>query len=439
MVNIDFDAIDEGFLQSLVDDEVPEDINLEYKRELPSKICEARLNKAEKKEILEDISAFANTDGGILIYGVQDDDGIPEKLTGLSFDEKQSIATRDKILEYAKYHLEPPIHSIDFRYVKVLDSKVALVFKVPKSVGAPHKIKLKDIDMLYGRRSNGVYPMNIDDMRAAFALSDTRIQMIRDFKDERISRFHFRNDLDLPLSGDAQTILHLIPADSFVAGKRYDVDGLFRDTEALKPMFRQGFGGLGPRPDIERRFNLDGILKYCPYVYQKEGKEGATETVWTTYTKVQLFTKGIIEASERIALNSEYTPNPMHLNIDLFEKVLQDCLSDYLNCLQHLEVTPPIFLFLTLRGVRGYELSKSWTRYPQVFGGTIDRDVLEVPERPIPDYKMEPATALKPCFDSIWNACGYPRSMNYDKEGNYRPQDGQEQLEIEVSQFLKKD
>jgi hypothetical protein len=443
MVNINFDTIDESLLQSLVDDEVPEDITLEYKQELPRKICEAKLKPSEKKEILEDISAFANTDGGILIYGIQEEDGIPKKLTGLPFNEKESIAIRDKILEYANFHFEPPIHSIDFRRVEIAKTKVALVFRIPKSANPPHKIKLKDIDMLYGRRSSGVYPMNIDDMRAAFTLSETRTQMIRDFKEERIYEHkHYRTDADLPLSGDATTIFHLIPVDSFVAGKRYDdIDTIFRDTEALKPMFRQGdFGGLGPRLNIERTFNLDGVLKYCRYVYQKEGKEGAMEPVWTLYTKVQLFTRGIIEASERIALNSEYSPNPKHIDIDSFERRLIECIEDYLNTLQRLDVTPPIFLFLTLRGVLGYDLSKSWTCYPQVFRGTIDRGTLEVPERLIPDYEMEPAAVLKPCFDSIWNACGYPRSMNYDKEGNYRPgpRESQEQLDIEVSQFSKK-
>jgi Domain of unknown function (DUF4062) len=268
--------------------------------------------------------------------------------------------------------------------------------------------------------------------------NDARTESIRDFRRERTKQRHFRNDEDLPLSGHAETILHLIPADTIVVGQQYDVDLVFRDAKALKPMFRQGFGSLGPHPSIERQIKLDRIVKCSYYVYLKKGKEDATETVWTPYTKVQLFTKGIIEASERILLNSEYVPNPKRINIDWFENGLITCLDDYLNSLQLLGVTPPIFLFLTLLGVQGYELSKSWTIYPQVFGGTIDRYRLDVPERIIPEYGTEATTLLKPCFDSIWKACGYPRSMNYDTEGNYRPQDSQAQLDREVSQFLEK-
>ena len=445
MVNINFDAIDEALLQSLVDEKVIEDTTLEYKQELPSKILEATINKTEKKGILEDISAFANTEGGLLIYGIQEHKGIPKKLTGLPFSEEECITIKNKFLDYANFHFEPPIHSIDFRRVPIAKSKVVLVFRIPKSANPPHKIILKDINMLYGRRSNGVYPMNIDDMRAAFTLSETRTQMIRNFKKGRIYEFdHYSNDAKLSLSGDAETILHLIPVDSFVAGKRYDdVDDIYRDTEALKPMFQQGDwrGWEGAQLNIQRTFNLDGVLKYCDYFYQKKGKEGATEPVWTPYTKVQLFTNGIIEASERIFLNSRDLPNPKHIYIDWFESQLIECIEDYLNTLQRLGVTPPIFLFLTLRRVLGYDLSKSsWTSYSSVFESTIDRNVLEVPERLIPDYKMRPAAILKPCFDSIWSACGYPRSMNYDKEGKYRPgsRDSQEQLEIELSQLSKK-
>jgi predicted HTH transcriptional regulator len=221
MASIDFDAIDEKLLQSLVDEGVLEDINLEYKRELPSKICETQLNKTEKKEILQDISAFANTDGGLLIYGIEDRKGVPKALVGLSFSKEQSTAIRDKISDYVKYNLEPPIYSIDFRDIDVLQSKVAFVFRIRKSVNAPHRIKLKDSDVFYGRRSNGVYPMNVDDMRAAFTLSEARTQMIRSFKNSSVSYAPYDADSVLPFKTDAKILLHLIPADAFVAGKRF--------------------------------------------------------------------------------------------------------------------------------------------------------------------------------------------------------------------------
>ncbi|MBU7009184.1 MAG: hypothetical protein HXS46_00730 [Theionarchaea archaeon] len=48
---------------------------------------------------------------------------------------------------------------------------------------------------------------------------------------------------------------------------------------------------------------------------------------------------------------------------------------------------------------------------------TIDRDVLALPEIMIENYDIIARDILKPCFDSIWNACGFPRSLNYNEAG----------------------
>ena len=52
---------------------------------------------------------------------------------------------------------------------------------------------------------------------------------------------------------------------------------------------------------------------------------------------------------------------------------------------------------------------------------TIDRDILVLPEVFMENYDDQPASILKPCFDSIWNACGFPRSFNYNDEGEWAP------------------
>ncbi len=47
----------------------------------------------------------------------------------------------------------------------------------------------------------------------------------------------------------------------------------------------------------------------------------------------------------------------------------------------------------------------------------IDRDILLLPEVIIENYDTTPEDVLKPCFDAMWNACGFPRSPNYDDAG----------------------
>ena len=54
----DFDAIDEEDLNELIEAQVPEGLRIEYKQREYGK------SDSDKKELLKDISAFANSQGG---------------------------------------------------------------------------------------------------------------------------------------------------------------------------------------------------------------------------------------------------------------------------------------------------------------------------------------------------------------------------------------
>jgi predicted HTH transcriptional regulator len=66
MIPKPLDHITEADLQALISDAVPEGRTIEYKRALPGN------SDGEKKEFLADISSFANTSGGDLIYGMDE-------------------------------------------------------------------------------------------------------------------------------------------------------------------------------------------------------------------------------------------------------------------------------------------------------------------------------------------------------------------------------
>ena len=52
----------------------------------------------------------------------------------------------------------------------------------------------------------------------------------------------------------------------------------------------------------------------------------------------------------------------------------------------------------------------------------IDRNDLLIPDVLIENFDNDLIQKLKPLFDIVWNSCGYPRSLNYDNEGNWNPQ-----------------
>jgi hypothetical protein len=77
-----------------------------------------------------------------------------------------------------------------------------------------------------------------------------------------------------------------------------------------------------------------------------------------------------------------------------------------------LGIVPPVVVALTLTGVKGFTIARGFGR------NEIDRDIL-VPEEMVESYDRSPGAILKPLFDMIWNACGLPRSENFDENGQW--------------------
>lgn len=60
-------------LEAFIKDEVQENIHLDYKDS-------RALSRKKPGEISKDISAFANSDGGIIIYGIQEERHLPKAI-----------------------------------------------------------------------------------------------------------------------------------------------------------------------------------------------------------------------------------------------------------------------------------------------------------------------------------------------------------------------
>ena len=80
-------------IDDLVRNKVPETRTIEYKRELPGS------TDSDKREFLADVSSFANTAGGDLLFGVAEMEGLPTKVIGVqSADLDAEISRLDSII-----------------------------------------------------------------------------------------------------------------------------------------------------------------------------------------------------------------------------------------------------------------------------------------------------------------------------------------------------
>jgi len=388
MIAKNIEQITEEDLQALIDNSVLEGKTIEYKESLPSNL------DRDKIEFLADISSFANASGGDLIYGIIEGSGIPKTLEGLIIENvDQEISRLDSIIRDG---IEPRILGIKLQPIKLSNSKMALIIRVYKSWISPHRVSFKGHDKFYSRSANGKYPLDVVELRVAFNLSETITERIRRFREDRISKI-FANETPVPFYDTAKIALHLIPIISFNPAQIYEISKIASRPEELRPIYLSG---------LNHRYNFDGFLTYSSLI---EGK---------SHSYVQLFKNGIIEAVDGYLLDPSHHDERLLIPSVAYEKELIKSLPDYLSILKTLNVELPIFIFLSLLGVKGYLMAfDQWEFQDEVH--TIDRDALLLPEIVIESYEVSAKDILRPCFDSIWNACGFPRTLNYNDAGEW--------------------
>src|SRR5713101_3738494 len=134
MLGKSIDQITEQDLRNLIENSVLERKTLEYKATLPDN------SDGDKKEFLADVSSFANSVGGDIVFGIACDSltGVPKSVGGFSvtsFDQeilRLESSIRDCI--------EPRIGGIGFQPVSLLGGKFALILRIPKSWNSPHRV-----------------------------------------------------------------------------------------------------------------------------------------------------------------------------------------------------------------------------------------------------------------------------------------------------------
>lgn len=116
-------------LQALIDDGTRESEVLEYKT------ATSPFSESDKKEIAKDVTAMANSLGGLIIYGVSanpTDKTLPQAIAPI---DKKNIETFDRVLNA---QVRPPIRGLRKKLIPPTDPKV-LVVEVPPSEDPPHQ------------------------------------------------------------------------------------------------------------------------------------------------------------------------------------------------------------------------------------------------------------------------------------------------------------
>lgn len=408
------DDITKEDIEKLIDNGETESKTLDYKAILPKCLDNTYEKKdKEKVDFLKDVSAFANTSGGTVIYGVSEKvedgetTGIPDKAIGLENFNEEIIR---KLEDLIKQYIVPNIYGMKFEPVDGFPKGKILVMEIPQSWNSPHMIDYKNTkreykeNLFYKReeyeyRENVFYyrghkaniEMDYEDIKNAFILSEGLGDKMRNFRYDRLGRI-ITDETPVKLKPNPKVVLHIFPISAFKLTKSVDLSSLkleennkdFLDIVACE--LKTG----------DPRFNFDGLFMSDKYKYTQVFRNGCIELVNSS-----LITSG---EEEKIYFNR-------------IEKGIPEVLNACLKMEQLLNITPPLFVMLSLLNVKSY---KGWVKIgddPALLGDPIEKNDLNFLEVQVNDYNEKAEDILDETFNILWESSGLSREVrkNYNK------------------------
>lgn len=144
-------------LQSLIDNEIEESTELEYKSSF------AMENPKWKEELAKDVSAMVNANGGIIIYGIREKEGsnghsVPSEILPISYKDM----SKDKLSQLISSNIRPIIEDVEITVVPFDDNSGCFIVEIPQSSTA-HQNKLTHL--YYIRRNATIEVMEDYEIR----------------------------------------------------------------------------------------------------------------------------------------------------------------------------------------------------------------------------------------------------------------------------------
>jgi hypothetical protein len=377
----------EADLLRLVEDEVREDVEIDYKVRL----------ETDCQEFARDISAFANSKGGYLVYGMSEVDELPKGLVPLEgFDPGTAIG---RMTSWAQEHVRPR-PTLQFKPVQLEAGGAVMVVEVPRSWVGPHEVRQEH--RFYHRTQHGKAPMDVDQIRQAFGQDQGFTQAVEKFREDR-SEFWRRRSPGLGAQS-CTFLLHLLPAEGLMSRRRISLTGTHFNPYYPVPHPANSSEGRSNvwRGGTQHGHNLDGF-------YFQETTDGHGDSC-----SCQVFRNGAIEHKwVSRARGDERTIFSLY-----FDQWLYWATVHGVEVLKFLEVQGPIALVGSFLGTHGWEWpfpSHSFSRPRQITEGEI-----LLPDLLLESTDDHPGKAVEQLSGFLWNAMGWPRSPNFEG-GEFKP------------------
>ena len=392
------------FIHRLIEMKVPESDFLEYKSDLRFGTIE------ERKELLADVSSFANSGGGNIIYGIEEgDEGEPVSICGLTkFNIDQDIAALDTILERG---LSRPIPGLEIRVISREASNPLVVIHIPFSLTGPHCIGVdSDLSGYFMRSSSKRQQMTRSEIQEAEHFIRRLRPKLCDLQNRAAHKI-LSERKGVSLENAGKIVVLLVPADALMRRSRIEIDKIPSCAQG-KPIF--GY------PELSSQFNPKGWLRL-----HGTGEGGGAY--------VQYFDNGIIEAVDTTTIRSIYTNNqevPLKggsgiqtarsvAKLRIEHCIIQEVKSGF-SVIVNAEVDFPLYVNIAVSGLSGFPGARRRRKKVAVElepTRSLDADTEGTGETTkyvsgffvvtIRTESSDVALSLKPAFEDLWESLGW--------------------------------
>lgn len=386
----DVSTIEYKDLERLVEYCISESRTIDFKQALDIRKTSA------KKKFLDDVSAFANSSGGYIIFGIHEKDAVASSVVGFVVESVDELTLG--IEQLMRDGLEPSLPLTRLNFVDCPDGKKVLIIEVEESLLAPHRVVLDGGSKFFSRANGGNFPMDVESLRASFLRSEKYIHKLRSFRLERLASLD-RDEGPFPIREGPKLVFHLVP---LRLEERDLVD--FSKDQSAQILRTIGGGGNLPTP------TFDGIA-----AQSSTSDQGQAARSYSL-----LFRNG---AAEAVVSLSQSNTDRQCLSVNEIDQYVAQGLFHFSRFVDRHTSGLPMFAMISLLNVKSFWIGEGQMfefRYCALPYFNRKEHIL------IPERQVEPVAQLseaypqvKPILDHIWNSFGFPRAISFDNAGNY--------------------
>lgn len=386
----DLSSITQAHIEQLVTDQTREGPHLDFKRDLP-----IAWNDAAKHEFLADTTAFANSGGGDLVFGV-DEDGqaqaskvMPQVISNV---DQEIRRLQDFLLNLAEPRLPGvKVHAVQVSVVG--NDGYVIVVRIPQSWAGPHRVKTNQ--HFFIRDGLRKRQLDVPEIRSLFLRTENQTQKVKDFRTDRLGQILSGNAPQRLVDGPV-LVAHLVPTQAALG--LVQIDPVPYTNQGRLPVIGTS-GGLA-------RLNLDGAL-----VVRNETPQGET------HGYSQFFRNGFFEST--FVLTRRMDDGRVLLASRSYEEHLIALLGNFRGELDRLDINGECAVMLSLLRADEVKLGvQSDWGFDDPHQTLFDRKILVLPDI-VARSEVSPEKAMKPAFDLMWQAAGLVGSRNYNNVGEW--------------------